>query len=58
MVFSLTATTQRLQKGADGTNINTNHLNYTWRVEMKGEDSIKEEGGNERGDQEINRETL
>ena len=38
---------QRLQKGVDGTGINTNHLACTWRVEMKGEDSIKEEGDNE-----------
>ena len=48
MVFSFTATTQRLQKGANGTSISTNHLACTWRVEMKWEDSIKEEGGNER----------
>ena len=58
MVFSFRVTTQRLQEGVDGTSINTNHLDYMWRVEMKREDSIKEEGGNERGDQEINRETL
>ena len=50
MVFSFRVTTQRLQEGADGTSINTNHLDYMWRVEMKREDSIKEEGGNERGD--------
>ena len=35
-------------EGADGTSINTNHLACMWRVEMKGEDSIKEEGDNER----------
>ena len=49
MVFSLTATIQKLQEGTDGTSINTNHLAYTWRIEMKREDSIKEEGSNERG---------
>ena len=49
MVFSLTAITQRLQEGADRTSINTNHLAYTWRAEMKGEEGIKEEGGNKRG---------
>ena len=49
MVFSLTTTTQRLQEGANGTSINTNHPACIWRVEMQGEDSIKEEEGNERG---------
>ena len=48
MVLSLTATTYKLQEGADGTSINTNHLAYTWRVKMKGEGSIKGEGGTER----------
>ena len=48
MVFSLTATTYRLQEGADGTGINTNHLACTWRVKMKGEGSIKGEKGTER----------
>ena len=48
MVFSFIATTQRLQEGANGTSISTNHLACTWRVEMKWEDSIKEEGDNER----------
>ena len=48
MVFYPTATTQRLQEWADGTSINTNHLAYTWKVEMKGEDSIIEGGGNVR----------
>ena len=48
MVFIFTSTTQRLQEGANGTSINTNHLAYTWRVEMKWEDNIKEEGDNER----------
>ena len=33
---------RRLQECADGTGINTNHPPCTWRVEMKGEDSIKE----------------
>ena len=33
--------------GADGTSINTNHLAYRWKVEMKRNESIKEEGGNE-----------
>ena len=49
MVFSLTNTTQKFQEGVDGTNINTNHLVSTWRVEMKEEGSIKEEEGNKRG---------
>ena len=48
MVLSLTATTYKLQDGADGTSINTNHLACMWRVKMKGEGSIKEEGGTER----------
>ena len=39
---------QKLQEGVDGTCINTDHLPCTWRVEMKREDSVKEEGGNER----------
>ena len=41
VTFSLTATTQRLQEGADGTSINTNNLIRTWKVEMEGKDSIK-----------------
>ena len=41
VIFSLTATTQRLQEGVDGTSINTNNLICTWKVEMKGKDSIK-----------------
>ena len=48
MVFSLTNTTQKFQEGVDGTSINTNHLVFVWRVEMKGEGSLKEEEGNER----------
>ena len=48
MVFSQTSTTQRFDEGANGTSINTNHLACTWRVKMKGEESIKGEGGNER----------
>ena len=36
-------------RGADGTSINTNHRTCTWKVEMIGGDSIKEEGGNETG---------
>ena len=43
---------------ADGTNINTNHLACTWKVEMKKEDNIKGEGGNEMSDRRIKRETL
>ena len=31
----------------------SNHLACMWRVEMKGEKSIKEEGSNERGGLEI-----
>ena len=33
--------------GVDRTSISTNHLAYRWKVEMKSEESIKEEGGNE-----------
>ena len=33
--------------GVDRTSISTNHLPYRWKVEMKSEESIKEEGGNE-----------
>ena len=49
VVFSLIATTQRLQEGVDGISINTNNLACTWRVKVKGKRSIKEEEGNERG---------
>ena len=35
-------------EGADETSINTNHLACMWRVKMRGEESIKGEGGNER----------
>ena len=47
-VFQSYSYPQRFQEDADGTSINTDHPPYMWRVEMKGEDSIKEEGGNER----------
>ena len=57
MVFILIATTQRLQEGADGTSINTNHLACTWKVEMKREDSIKK-GGNERGGSKLRENTI
>ena len=30
-------------KRTDGTSINLNHLAYRWTVEVKGEESIKEE---------------
>ena len=33
---------------ADGTSIHTDHLAYTWKVEMKMKDSIKEEGVSEK----------
>ena len=33
-------------ESADGTSINTSHLAYRWKVEMKRRESIKEEGGN------------
>ena len=36
-------------EGADGTGINANHLAYIYRTKMKGEESIKERGGNGRG---------
>ena len=36
-------------RGAYGTSINTNHRTCTWKVEMRGGDSIKEEGDNETG---------
>ena len=39
-VFQPYSYPQRLQEGTDGTSINVNHSAYTWRVEMKGEDSI------------------
>ena len=58
MVFILIAITQRLQEGADGTSINTNHLACTWKVEMKREDSIKKEGGNERGGSKLRENTI
>ena len=35
--------------GADGISINTTSLACMWKVKMKGEESIKEEGINERG---------
>ena len=47
-VFQPYSYPQRFQESVNGTSINTNHLACTWRVEMKGEDSIREEGGNER----------
>ena len=34
-------------RGTDRTSISTNHLANRWNVEMKSEESIKEEGGNE-----------
>ena len=37
-------------RSADGTSIQTNHLECTWKVEMKGKDSIKREGVSEKGD--------
>ena len=40
-VFQPYSYSQRIQEGADGTSIDTNHLAYTWGVEMKGEDSIR-----------------
>ena len=58
MIFSLTATTQRLQEGVDGTNININPLDCTWRVEMKGENDTKEEEAMREGNREIKRKTL
>ena len=58
MVFSLTATIYRLQEGADGTSINTNHLACTWRVKMKGEKSIKEREALREGNQNQERNTV
>ena len=56
-IFQLYNYPQRLQEGADETSININHLTCTWRVEMKEEDSIKEEGGPESGDRTLKRES-
>ena len=58
MVFSLITTTYRLEEGADGTSNNTNHPSCTWRVKMKGEESIKGERGTERMESKEKRETL
>ena len=49
MVFNFTTTAWRLIGGANETSINTNHLACTWKVEMKRENSIKEEGSTETG---------
>jgi len=38
---------------ADGTRISLNHLTYRWTVEVKSEESIKEEGENKRMRSEI-----
>ena len=35
-------------RSADGTSINPNDLAYRWKVEIKREESIKEEGENKR----------
>ena len=40
----------------DGTSIHTNRLAYTWKVEMKRKDSVKEEGGSETWKSEKERE--
>ena len=37
----------------DGTSISTNHLAYRWKVEIKREESIKEERGNKIEEEEI-----
>ena len=58
MVYNLTVATQRLQEGADRTSINTYHLACTWKVEMKGEDSIREEGDNERRGRKTKRKNI
>jgi len=47
---------QRFQKGADGTRMNTCCLIYTWRVETEGEDSIKWRKDPEDGDRKKRRE--
>ena len=41
---------------ADGTGIHTDRLAYTWKVEMKRKDNIKEEGGSETWGSEKERE--
>ena len=38
---------------ADGISISPNHLAYRWTVEVKKGESIKEEGGNKRGEGKI-----
>ena len=40
--FQFYSYSQRFQEGVDETGINASNLLYTWRVEMKEEDSIKE----------------
>ena len=40
-------------RSADGTSISPNHLAYRWKMKMKREESIKEEGGNKIEEEEI-----
>ena len=40
-------------RSADETSINPNHLAYRWKVEIKREESIKEERGNKIEEEEI-----
>ena len=48
MDFSLTATTEGLMGSNYGTSIQTNCLECTWKLEMKGKDSIKGGGVSEK----------
>ena len=52
-IFYLTATIEGLMESIDGTSIQTNRLECTWKVEMKGKDSIKGGGVRENGGREI-----
>ena len=47
-IFYLTATIEGLMESIDGTSIQTNRLECTWKVEMKGKDSIKGGGVSEK----------
>ena len=47
MDFSLIATTEELMRNSDGISIQTNRLECTWKVEIKGKDSIKGGGVSE-----------
>ena len=48
MDFSFTTTTEGLMGSTNGTSIHTNCVECTWKVEMKGKDSIKGGGVSEK----------